>query len=28
MEGLIKWHYTPMSDEDYANALAELGEMS
>jgi len=22
MEGLIKWHYTPMSDEDYANALA------
>lgn len=26
MEGLIKWHYSPMSDEDYANALAEVGE--
>ncbi len=28
MEGLIKWHYTPMSDSDYANALAELREKS
>jgi len=24
MEGQIKWHYWPMSDEEYAQALAEL----
>ena len=24
MEGQIKWHYWPMSDQDYAQALAEL----
>lgn len=28
MEGLIKWHYSPLSDEDYTNALAEVGETS
>jgi len=28
MEGLIKWHYSPMSDEDYAKALAEVGGAS
>ena len=25
MEGLVKWHYWPMSDEDYEQALAEVG---
>ena len=25
MEGLVKWHYWPMSDADYATALAEVG---
>lgn len=25
MEGQIKWHYWPMSDEDYQQALAEVG---
>jgi transketolase len=24
MEGLVKWHYWPMSDDDYAAALAEV----
>jgi transketolase len=24
MEGLVKWHYWPMSDEEYTQALAEL----
>ena len=27
MENRIKWHYWPMSDEEYAQALAELGEI-
>ena len=26
MEGRIKWHYWPMSDEEYRLALAELEE--
>jgi len=25
MEGLVKWHYWPMSDADYERALAEVG---
>jgi transketolase len=25
MQNQIKWHYWPMSDEDYAQALAEIG---
>jgi len=25
MEGLVKWHYWPMSDEDYEQALADVG---
>lgn len=25
MEGQVKWHYWPMSDADYATAMAELG---
>lgn len=25
MEGLVKWHYWPMSDADYEQALAEVG---
>jgi transketolase len=25
MEGLVKWHYWPMSDADYKRALAEVG---
>jgi transketolase len=25
MEGLVKWHYWPMSDDDYEQALAEVG---
>jgi transketolase len=25
MEGLIKWHYTPMSEGEYRQALAEIG---
>jgi transketolase len=25
MEGRIKWHYWPMSDDEYAQALAEVG---
>jgi transketolase len=24
MEGLVEWHYWPLSDEQYATALAEL----
>lgn len=28
MENRIKWHYWPMSDEEYELALAELGEIS
>ncbi len=24
MEGLVKWHYWPMSDDDFAAALAEV----
>lgn len=28
MEGLIKWHYSPMSDDEYAQALAQLGDLS
>jgi len=24
MEGQIKWHYWPMSDQEYAQALAEV----
>lgn len=27
MEGQIKWHYLPMSDEEYLQALAEIGEV-
>ena len=27
MESQIKWHYWPMSDEEYAQALAEVAEM-
>lgn len=26
MENQIKWHYSPMSDEDYKNALYEIGD--
>lgn len=26
MEGQIKWHYLPMSDEEYRDALIEIGE--
>lgn len=26
MEGQVKWHYWPMSDEEYQRALAEIGE--
>jgi transketolase len=26
MEGTIAWHYLPMSDEEYAKALSELGD--
>lgn len=26
MEGLVEWHYMPMSDEHYQTALRELGE--
>jgi transketolase len=26
MEGQIKWHYYPMSDEEYATALKEIGQ--
>jgi transketolase len=25
MEGVIAWHYLPMSDEHYAMALSEVG---
>ncbi|MGD0575670.1 MAG: transketolase [Anaerolineales bacterium] len=28
MEGQIKWHYSPLSDEEYDRALAELGDGS
>ena len=28
MEGQVKWHYWPMSDEEYERALAEVEEMS
>lgn len=27
MQGQIKWHYWPMSDEEYQQALAEIGAM-
>jgi transketolase len=27
MEGQIKWHYLPMTDAEYAQALREIGEM-
>ncbi len=26
MEGLVKWHYWPMSDDEYRQALKEVGE--
>ena len=26
MESQIKWHYLPMSDEEYARALREIGD--
>lgn len=26
MEGVIKWHYWPMTDEEYAQALSEVGD--
>jgi transketolase len=25
MEGKIKWHYWPMNDDEYRQALAEIG---
>lgn len=28
MESRIKWHYLPMSDEEYAGALAEIGALA
>jgi transketolase len=24
MEGLVRWHYMPMSDDEFAQALAEI----
>ncbi|GMR23159.1 MAG: hypothetical protein BMS9Abin37_1565 [Acidobacteriota bacterium] len=26
MKNQIKWHYLPMSDEEYARALREIGD--
>jgi transketolase len=26
MEGLVEWHYMPMSDDHYQQAMRELGE--
>jgi len=28
MEGQIRWHYLPMSDSEYAQALKEIGSQT